>query len=212
MTQLTTTRIPSIALILTTAFACGLGLFFAQHYFSTPKQPPLQAALLYPQPREIPDFTLAQANGKPLTKADWRGHWTLIFFGYTSCPDVCPTTLAVFKQAWGELVKLGQNQRIQINFISVDPQRDTLEQLGKYVAFFSPDFIAATGSDEELTRVTRGTGQMFTRGVDAKGNVEVDHSASVVIVNPQAQVAGMFRPPLSAPIIVADLQTLLKSE
>jgi len=212
MTQSSTTRIPSIALILVAAFACGLGLFVAQRYFSTPKQPQLQAALLYPQPREIPDFTLAQANGKPLTKADWRGHWTLIFFGYTSCPDVCPTTLAVFKQAWGDLVKLGLNPRIQIDFISVDPQRDTPEQLKKYVTFFSADFIAATGSDEELTRITRGTGQMFTRGVDAKGNVEVDHSASVVIVNPQAQVAGMFRPPLLATDIVADLQTLLKAE
>lgn len=211
MNKQTASRIPSTVLILAIAFACGLALWAVQRYFSVPKQPPLQAALLYPKPRDIPNFTLTQANGKSLTKADWTGHWTLIFFGYTHCPDICPSTLAVFKQAWGELGKLGLRNQIQIDFISIDPQRDLPEQLGKYVAYFSTDFVAATGSDEELTRLTHGTGQMFTN-LDVKGNVEVDHSASVVIMNPQAQVAGMFRPPLWAPTIIADMQTLLKAE
>ena len=200
-------RLP-IWLILLAAVAAGAGLWLSQHYLAAPPAPALQNAVLYPAPRPIPEFHLTQANGQPLDLASWRGHWNVIYFGYTSCPDVCPTTLAMFKQAWKDLGVLKEN--VRFGFISVDPQRDTAENLAKYVAFFSPDFVAATGSDEELTRLTRALGLMYARTTDANGAVQVDHSGSAVIVNPQGQLIGMFRPPFTAAQIVSDLSALIR--
>jgi protein SCO1/2 len=205
MTAAPDSRLP-IWLILFAAVAAGAGLWLSQRYFAAPPAPALQNAVMYPQPRAIPEFQLSQANGQPLNLASWRGHWNVAYFGYTSCPDVCPTTLAIFKQAWKDLGVL--KETVRFDFVSVDPPRDTPEQLGKYVAFFSPDFVAATGSDEELTKLTRALGIMYSRTTDANGAVQVDHSGSAVIVNPQGQLVGMFRPPFAAAAIVADLATL----
>jgi protein SCO1/2 len=198
-------RLP-IWLILVAAVAAGAGLWLSQHFFSAAPAPALQNAVLYPAPRPIPEFRLEQANGQPLDLASWRGHWNVVYFGYTSCPDVCPTTLAMFKQAWKDLGVL--KEKVRFDFISVDPQRDTPEQLTKYVAFFSPDFVAATGSDEELTKLTRSLGLMYTRTTDANGAVQVDHSGSAVIIDPQGRLLGMFRPPFTAAAVAADLATL----
>jgi protein SCO1/2 len=203
----TDSRLP-IWLILLAAVAAGTGLWLSQHYFAAPPAPRLQNAVLYPAPRAIPEFHLTQSNGQPHGAQDWRGHWNVIYFGYTSCPDVCPTTLAVFKQAWKELGVVKEHVRFE--FISVDPQRDTPGQLGKYVAFFSPDFVAATGSDEELTRLTRALGLLYSRTTDANGTVQVDHSGSAVIVDPQARLVGMFRPPFTAAALVSDLTALAR--
>ena len=196
----------TIWLILLAAVAAGAGLWLSQHYLAAPAAPALQNAVLYPAPRAIPEFHLTQANGQPLDRASWSGHWNVVYFGYTNCPDVCPTALAVFKQTWKDLGVL--KEKVHFDFISVDPQRDAPENLAKYVAFFSPDFIAATGSDDELTRLTRALGLMYARTTDANGVVQVDHSGSAVIVNPQGQLVGMFRPPFTAAALAADLTTL----
>ena len=195
------------AAILLAAFAAGLGLYLGGLWYA-PQQPALQAGLLYPVPREIPEFTLAGADGRALHLADWKGRWTLVFFGYASCPDVCPTTLATLKQAMATVKSDGAGDRVRVDFISVDPQRDKPEALKRYVEFFSPDFVAASGSDEELTRLGRALGLVFARTPLADGTYSVDHSASVVIVDPQGHVAGMFRPPYEAAKIAADLLTL----
>jgi protein SCO1/2 len=195
-------------IILVAALAAGAGLWFGNRQFGRADRPRLANAVLYPQPRELPDFQLVQTNGTPLTLADWKGRWNVAYFGYASCPDVCPTTLAVFKQVWKGLDEHGLRDRVRINFISVDPQRDTPEALGKYVAFFSPDFVAATGSDEQLTRLTRALGLLYARSTGPNGEVQVDHSGSAVIVDPQGRLIGMFRPPFAAADVAADLTTL----
>jgi protein SCO1/2 len=194
-------------IILVAALAAGAGLWFGNRQFSRDDRPRLANAVLYPQPRELPEFQLARADGKPLTLADWRGRWNVAYFGYVSCPDVCPTTLAVFKQVWKELDERLRD-RVRINFVSVDPQRDTPETLGKYVAFFNPDFIAATGTDEQLTRLTRALGLLYSRSTGPNGEIQVDHSGSAVIVDPQGRLVGMFRPPFAAADVAADLATL----
>ena len=198
-------------LILVAALATAIGAWLGNRLL-TPAPLQLSNAVMYPQPRAVPDFHLAQAGGKPLTLADWRGHWTVAYFGYTNCPDVCPTSLAAFKAAWKDLTQRGLQQRVQIDFVSVDPERDTPEQLGKYVAFFSPDFVAATGSDEELTRLTRALGLIYSRSKDANGNVEVDHSGSAVILDPQARLVGIFRPPFTGAALAGDLAVLIPTE
>lgn len=198
--------LPTFA-ILIAAFAAGMGLWLGSRLLA-PFQPALSAGLLYPSPRPVPEFTLARADGNPLTLADWRGRWTLVFFGFTNCPDVCPTTLATLKQAWVELGRRGLADRIRVDFVSVDPQRDTSETLMKYVGYFSPDFVAATGSDEELGKLTRSLGLVYARTPNESGDYSVDHSAAVIIVDPQGRLVGMFRPPLDAAKIASDMVTL----
>ena len=195
-------------IILVAALAAGTGLWFGNREFGKPAQPRLETAVLYPQPRPLPNFQLTRADGQSLTLADWRGHWNLVYFGYASCPDVCPTSLAVFKQAWALLGTRGLHDRVRIHFVSVDPQRDIPEVLSRYVAFFSPDFVAATGNDEQLTSLTRALGLLYSRRTGANGEIEVDHSGSAVIVDPQGRLIGMFRPPFAAAGVAADLATL----
>ena len=198
-------------IILVAALAAGVGLWFGNRQFGRADHPGLASAVLYPQPRELPDFQLTRADGQPLTLADWRGRWNVAYFGYASCPDVCPTSLSVLKQVWKSVAERGLRDRIRINFISVDPQRDTPDVLGKYVAFFSPDFIAATGSDEQLTRLTRALGLLYSRSTGPNGEIQVDHSGSAVIIDPQGRLVGMFRPPFAAADVTADLTRLVAS-
>lgn len=194
--------------VLIASLAAGLGLWLGSRAF-TPSQPALTAGLLYPTPHALPEFTLTSADGKPLTLADWRGRWTLAFFGFTNCPDVCPTTLSTLKQAWAEIGKHGLTGRVRVNFVSVDPQRDTPDQLAKYAGYFSPDFVAATGTEEELMKLTRSLGLVYTRTPNGNDDYSIDHSAAVVIIDPQGRLVGLFRPPLDATKIAADMNTLV---
>jgi len=198
-------------LIVIAAVAVAFGAWFGNRVLA-PASVKLENAVLYPQPRAVPDFQLAQTNGKPLTLADWRGHFTVAYFGYTNCPDVCPTAMAAFKVAWKDLTQRGLDKQVQLDFVSVDPERDTPEPLGKYVAFFNPDFVAATGSDEELTKLTRALGLIYSRGKDANGNVEVDHSGSAVIIDDQGRLLGIFRPPFTGSAVANDLAVLMRKE
>jgi protein SCO1/2 len=200
-------RVSATYLILVAAVAAAIGLWLGSRAFA-PSAPKLAAAVMYPAPRELPDFKLQRADGAALTKADWTGRWTVAFFGYTNCPDVCPTTLATFKQVFAKLAGDGIADKVRFDFISVDPQRDTPEQLSKYVGYFDKDFIAATGSDEELTKVTRALGLIYSREPTGNGDYAVDHSASAVLIDPAGREVGLFRPPFDAKAIAADLKTL----
>ncbi|MBN8727260.1 MAG: SCO family protein [Xanthomonadales bacterium] len=201
-------RVSASWLIVITAFAAALGLWAGTRLFGTPPQPELQGTLLYPAPRALPDFSLQKSDGGTLTPADWKGRWTVVFFGFTNCPDVCPTTMAKMKQVWNTLAAEGLADRVRFDFISVDPERDTPEHLARYVGFFSKDFVAATGSDEELTRLTRSLGLVYFREPAKDGHYNVDHSASLVIIDPGGRQAGLVQPPIDAGKLGADLRTL----
>jgi protein SCO1/2 len=200
-------RVSATYLILVAAVAAAVGLWLGSRSFAPPA-PKLGAAVLYPAPREVPDFTLQRADGSALTKADWTGRWTVAFFGYTNCPDVCPTTLATFKQVFAKLRADGVADKVRFDFISVDPGRDTPEQLAKYVGYFDKEFVAATGTDEQLTRVTRALGLIYSREPTGNGDYAVDHSASAILIDPGGREVGLFRPPFDASAIAADLETL----
>jgi len=198
-------------LILTAALAASLGLWLSGKYFfiHSPQMPPLTSALLYPQPRDIPDFQLTQSDGSIYSKESWRGHWNLLFFGFTSCPDICPSTLNILRNIDKKTKKSGKNLHLRFDFISVDPERDFPQQLDNYTKYFSPDFRAATGTHEELTKLTRSLGVIYSRTQDLAGKIEVDHSASILLINPEGRLLGMFRPPLLADAIANDLEILM---
>jgi len=204
-------RISANWLILIAAVAAAAGLWAGARWTaSRPSLPEMTSVVRYPAPRALPEFQLARSDGKALTRADWTGRWNIVFFGYTNCPDVCPTTLATFKQVW-KLLDADARARLRFDFISVDPARDTPEHLARYVAFFDPDFVAATGSDTELTRITQALGLVYSRGEPKDGTYAVDHSASVVLIDPQGNQAGVLRPPFDAAKIAADLAALARS-
>ncbi|MBZ0222223.1 MAG: SCO family protein [Dokdonella sp.] len=206
-------RITANWMILIAALAAALGLWLGMRLFAPapmPQLPPLQSGMLFPHPRSVPTFELARSDGGKLTEAELLSHWTLVFFGYTHCPDVCPTTIAAFAQAWKKL-EPAERARLRFVFISVDPARDTPEHLGQYIRYFDKEFIAATGSDDVLTPLTRALGLLYSRGTAADGNYLVDHSASVVMIDPLGREVGLLRPPFETPKLLADLQALARS-
>lgn len=209
MTRIHSTgRIGATPIILLAAIAVAIGFLVGSRYFAAPILPTMKTAVMYPAARAVPDFTLTRADGTTLTQADWQGRWTIAFFGFTHCPDICPNTLGVLKQVWATLDEQVKSGRLHFDFISVDPQRDTPEQLQRYVNFFSSEFGAATGTDEELTRLTRGLGLVYARVEDSDGDPTFDHSASLVIIDPAGRLVGLFRPPYAAEPIATDLAAL----
>lgn len=149
----------------------------------------------YPLPRKVSDFTLTNNHNQPMTNADLNGQWTLAFVGYTYCPDICPTTLAALNQAYPKIVATVSEQPIKVWFISVDPKRDTIERLAEYVGFFNSEFIGATAEHKQLYPLVRSLGMMYSMSESTdEPNYLVNHSGSVVVINPLGQVIGRFKP------------------
>lgn len=201
-------------LIVAVALAVGLGLVAAQRLFgpAQPAQPQLQAIKLFPQPREIPDFQLVQSDGTPLVAGELHGHWTLVFIGFTYCPDVCPMTLAQLKVAQQQWEALPETTRPRVLFVSVDPQRDTPERIGEYAHAFHRDTLAATGDLPALQAFTRSLSLVFMamppEDAERPDHYSVDHSASMAVLDPQGRMAGVLQPPLDPNAIAADLLKL----
>jgi protein SCO1/2 len=199
----------STLVVLVLALAAGVGFWLGQRHLTAapPGGPELRQALLYPAPRVLPDFALTRPDGRPLTVADWRGRWNLVFIGFTHCPDICPTTLATLREVEAAF---DPAEAPQVTFVSVDPERDDAEQLATYAGFFSPRFIAATGDHEALVPFTRSLSMVYMSAPQAKGDYSVDHSASIAIVDPEGRLVGMFRPPHSRDGMVSDLRRLMR--
>ncbi len=152
----------------------------------------------YPQARALSDFSLSAQDGSPLTKQSLQSQWTLVFLGYTYCPDICPTTMANLNQIYGQLQAIDSEFPIKVMFISVDPKRDDIERMNEYINFFNPQFIGAVGPHEQLFPLARSMGMVYSiTGSTDDPNYLVDHSASIVLVNPQAEVIGRFKPDLT---------------
>ena len=180
----------AVTLIALAAMVAGIWL---SNRFSQPAQPPaLQSGTLLTPPKELPAFTLQDQNGESVDLDRLRGQWTLLFFGYTHCPDICPDTLAVLNLTMKALPDPVRDDS-QVMLVSVDPQRDTQEQLAQYVAYFNPQFVGARGDRDQLDTLTRALGVLYVHHApDSNGNYAVDHSAAVVLLDPQARWSAVF--------------------
>lgn len=150
---------------------------------------------LFDSPRQIPEVSMTSAKDEPWGKADLQGQWNLLFFGYTFCPDICPTTLAELRQTVTSLPEPERDQ-IQVTLVSVDPNRDTPAQMDSYLGYFNADFKGATGDPKELAKLARALSIAYIEPDTSTENYLVDHSGQVVIVNPQGHYVGFLRPPL----------------
>lgn len=198
-------------LIVAVAVAVGLGLLTAQRLFgpAAPAQPQTEALRLFPTPREIPPFQLQQSDGTPLVPGELKGHWTLVFIGFTYCPDICPTTLAQMKQAQVQWEALPEATRPRLLFVSVDPERDSPDRIGEYAHAFHRDTLAATGDIPALEAFVRSLSLVFMKmpptNPERPDLYSVDHSASLAVLDPEGRMAGVLQPPLDPAAIGRDL-------
>lgn len=201
-----------ILLVLVAALSAGIGLWAGQRWFGNAGSAAPQFAALrqFPSPRVLADFALTRADGSQASLSDWKGQWNLVFFGFTHCPDVCPQALALLRDALQMLRDRGISALPKVTFISVDPERDSGKPLGDYATYFDPTFAAWTGSHEQLAALSRQLGVVYAR-VALEGSTDaytVDHSGSVLVVDPEGRLAGVFMQPLSAQAIADDAALL----
>ena len=188
-----------VLLILATALGLGAGwLGMAGPWRQPPPEPSATPGVLWPNPKPIGAFTLSDHHGRNFTRERLDGVWTFMFFGYTHCPDVCPTTLATLRRVEDDLAGIASQPRQHV-LVSVDPARDTVEHLARYVPSFGPTFLGVTGVDEELARLAREVGAVFFRHEpDGHGSYLVDHTASIMLIDPRGRLVALFGMPHDA--------------
>ena len=179
--------------------ALVLGMFL--HGLNKPKvlsdeELKTKGVFLFDKPRAFKPFALVDYNNQPFTPAALQGKWTLVFFGFTYCPDVCPTTLALLSRFYDHQREGKYADDLQIIMVSVDPARDTPEKLYEYVRFFNKDFLGVTGEFLDLHRFATQLNIPFSKSPGGGENYLVEHSGNVAIINPKGHYVGFFRSPL----------------
>jgi protein SCO1/2 len=146
-------------------------------------------------PRDLGAFELVDHHGEPFDAARLEGRWSLLFFGFTYCPDICPTTMAFLNDFVAGL-EPEEALDTQVVMVSVDPARDTVPQLASYVPFFNADFLGVTGEFLEIHRFATALNTPFRKVPGDGEQYSVDHSSNVVLINPRGDYHGFFKPPL----------------
>lgn len=167
-----------------------------------------QHATVWPAPRMLPTFALVDHNGGPVGPGFFRGHWSLVFFGFTHCPDICPATLQVLSAVQRQL---RESMEIvpRVVLVSVDPERDSPETLAAYVGHFGEDISGITGELSELQKLTSAAGIFFEKTPLEGDGYTVDHSAVVLLVDENAAIHASFGAPHSVKNYVEDLPIII---
>jgi protein SCO1/2 len=209
-----------VALVAGLAALVALG-FLAGRNLQEPA-PGLTGMTVFDPPTPLPAFRLHDQHERVFDPERLRGRWSFVFFGYTHCPDICPTTLVVLRDV--QRLVGGADQGIQYVLVSVDPGRDTAAVLRRYVAYFHPEFVGATGPDTELQRLTRALGAYYSREPAQGGgpatapgvalpppsleSYEVAHSAAIFLIDPEARLRALFAGPHDAARLVDGFKRL----
>lgn len=180
--------------------AAGAGFWLVrQPGGSTPQ---LASGTWLPQPRPIRELALIDHTGRPFTNEQLAGQPSLVFFGFTHCPDICPTTLALLSQ----VRKAAAVPKLRVLFISVDPERDTPAVVAQYVRAFDPQITGLTGDAAALDAVATQFGVAHGRGALPGGGYTVDHSAAVFLLDNRGRMVALFTPPFDRARLIADVQ------
>ncbi|MGB5720959.1 MAG: SCO family protein [Woeseiaceae bacterium] len=193
-----------IAIIMAVALAMGI---FVAVRMQTPAEP--KQAFILPAPMPLPEFELVDQTGNAVTRDTFRDHWSLVFFGFTHCPDICPTTLQVLATARKDLADDGQEPLPRIVLVSVDPERDTPELMGQYVDYFGDGNLGVTGNLAELKKLTAALGIFFEKQAGAAENYAVDHSAAVLVINPAGEFHALFSGSHQVENVVHDMPLIM---
>ena len=204
-------RTQSIALAaVVTIVAVAAGILSARWLLQ--HQPGAQSALTtgtaISPPRPLPPLALVDHDNRPFGSDRLRGGWTLVFFGFTSCPDACPVTMSALAQTSKLLADLPQQQRPRVVMISVDPERDTPERLGGYVKAFDPTFAGATGTRPQIDELAQRMGVLAAVRPLEGDNYTVDHTTSVFLIDPDGALRALFSAPLTPKLIADDYRRI----
>ncbi|MCE3285316.1 MAG: hypothetical protein K0R70_1572 [Steroidobacteraceae bacterium] len=192
------------------AFVVGL---VAAQWLLQPRDvaPPVtENATVFLPPRAIPALDLLDEDARPFTADSLRNRWTVVFFGFTHCPDVCPTTLTTMAQMKKQLADLPADEQPQVMLFTVDPERDTPERLKAYVRFFDPGFGAATGTLEGVERAAAAFAVPFAKVPLPQGGYTMDHGAGVFFVAPDGSVHAYSSPPLRPDTLARDYRKVVR--
>lgn len=171
--------------------------------------PPLALAggTWLPKSRAVDDFSLGDLEGRGFTRQQLAGHATLLFFGFTNCPDICPTTLATL----AEVLRGAPLPGLRLVFVTIDPDRDSSENLRQYLSAFSDQFIGLRGTAQALAPLMKSLGAIAVRHNLADGNYTMDHSATLYLLNNQGRLAAVFTPPFNTTALRNDLAAIAAS-
>ena len=165
--------------------------------------------VLLPQPRQVAPFSLTRDDGSAFTDADLAGPWTLVYFGFTSCPDICPVALSVLAEGRRRLLTEG-GPDFRGALVSVDPERDTPARLREYVQHFDDTFIGVTGDLATLETLGAQVSVAFAKVPTEDGDYTIDHTGNLVIFNPRGDYLGLLRMPQSPGQIELAIKTLAR--
>lgn len=183
----------------------------AAYFLSTRPDPEAQHATVLPERMALPEFSLRDHHNAPFTREDLRGRTSLVFFGFTHCPDICPATLQQLAVARKRIAEqAGDAPAPGIVLISVDPERDTPAKLREYVEHFGDGVTGVTGEPDELRKLTSALGIYYEKSGDG-GDYTVNHTTAVLVVDDAARLQAMFSAPHKPEYFVHDLPLLMAS-
>lgn len=192
-------------IVLVAVAAFGLGTWYSMGQRPAPEP---TGGYILDAPRPLPEFTLVDETGEAFSNEELRGHWSLLYFGFTYCPDICPSALGVMAQVKRELDAVaGLDDRYFL--VSVDPDRDTPERLAEYVTYFDPSFRGVTGEFDQLDIVTRAAGAVYkVPEAPESDDYLVAHSSTLTLIDPQGRIHAIFTSPFDPVAIARDLERL----
>jgi protein SCO1/2 len=200
------TRTLALGALALASAAAGVG---ASLWLTGAERAQVTAATVLDAPRPLPEFALVDEQGAAATREDLAGRWTLLFLGFTHCPDVCPMTLQVLGAAQRELGDLAPERRPAVRFVTVDPERDTPARLADYLASFPGEIRGLTGEKAAITALAGAIGAAAVRVPARDGSdYAMDHTAAIFLLDPQARITAVFTPPHDARTLAADVRAI----
>ena len=181
-----------IAFILLVVY--GFSWRMNQPVIMSKEQLQINGAIVLDKPRIFSDFELEDHRGEVFNLDRMKGIWTIVFFGFTHCPDICPTTLDMLNETYSKL-KASEKELLQVVMISLDTERDTVEKLAEYVPYFNPEFTGVTGNKHLIRRLTAELNVAYNQVPLSGDDYTVDHSTQLILVNPMGHYHGFFKAP-----------------
>lgn len=204
--NLSTIFIGFIAII---AMVAGVWLGYKTQSPDSALKPPQIQGVILPKPKILSGIQLLNHEGVTLTEDSLRGQWSLLFVGYTHCPDVCPTTLSVLAQVYSLMTEQSVSPP-QIIFISIDPERDNPDLLKEYLEYFNKEFVGATGSKNQLDAIAQQLNVVYTKVAGTSGDLSasdylMDHSSTLLLINPDGNLQSYLTAPHSPMKIIESI-------
>ena len=178
-------------------------LVAAMFMMPRPTSPP-SAATILPEPQELPAVELVDAHGSRLDLDAFRGHFSLLYFGFTQCPDVCPLTLKALADARAKVSERAPQAVPQVVFVSVDPERDTPAAIAQYLGHFDASFVGATGSDARLAPLVAALGVTVEKHHHGEDHYSVTHNDTVYVIGPNAELVAIASGPHDPATLASD--------